>query len=83
MYRNHMKNNTWYLDGRMYRLVPTAKKITDWQEDIIDIDELEKAVYHYVEFYGDGGELHERGGVATMIESMVFTKEKTQSIRSA
>ena len=42
----------------------------------IDIDELEKAVYHYVEFYGDGGELHERGGVATMIESMVFTKEK-------
>ena len=45
-------------------------------EDIIDIDELEKAVYHYVEFYGDGGELHERGGVATMIESMVFTKEK-------
>lgn len=52
------------------------RKITDWQEDIIDIDELEKAVYHYVEFYGDGGELHERGGVATMIESMVFTKEK-------
>ena len=53
-----------------------GEKITDWQEDIIDIDELEKAVYHYVEFYGDGGELHERGGVATMIESMAFTKEK-------
>ena len=26
MYRNHMKNNILYSDGRMYRLVPTAKK---------------------------------------------------------
>lgn len=33
-----------------------------------------------VEFYGDGGELHERGGVATMIESMVFTKEKLKAL---
>lgn len=57
-----------------------GEKITDWQEDIIDIDELEKAVYRYVEFYGDGGELHERGGVATMIESMVFTKEKLKAL---
>lgn len=47
MYRNHMKNNTWYLVGRMYRLGANGEKITDWQEDIIDIDELEKAVYRY------------------------------------
>lgn len=68
----------------MYRAQgANGEKITDWQEDIIDIDELEKAVYRYVEFYGDGGELHERGGVATMIESMVFTKEKLKSIRFA
>ena len=57
MYRNHMKNNDWYLVRRMYRLVPTPKKV-----------------------YGDGGELHERGGVATMIESMVFTKEKLKAL---
>ena len=61
-------------------LVMNIKYKADTQEDIIDIDELEKAVYRYVEFYGDGGELHERGGVATMIESMVFTKEKLKAL---
>ena len=40
------------------------------------MEELEDAAYKYVEFYGDGGEQHERGGAATIIESIVFTKEK-------
>ncbi len=50
--------------------------IEDWQSDIIDPEELENAAYDYVRLYRDGGEMHERGGVAVLIESVVFTEEK-------
>ena len=30
--------------------------------------------------YGEGGEMHERGGVAVLVESVVFTEEKMQAI---
>lgn len=52
--------------------------IEDWQGDIIEPEELEAAAYEYVRLYGDGGEMHERGGVAVLIESIVFTEEKMQ-----
>lgn len=52
--------------------------IEDWQGDIIEPEELEVAAYEYVRLYGDGGEMHERGGVAVLIESVVFTEEKMQ-----
>jgi len=52
--------------------------IEDWQGDIIEPEELEAAAYEYVRLYGDGGEMHERGGVAELIESVVFTEEKMQ-----
>ena len=52
--------------------------IEDWQGDIIEPEELESAAYEYVRLYGDGGEMHERGGVAVLIESVVFTGEKMQ-----
>lgn len=52
--------------------------IEDWQGDIIEPEELETAAYEYVRLYGDGGEMHERGGVAVLIESVVFTQEKMQ-----
>lgn len=55
-------------------------QIEDWQKDIVDPDELERAVYEYVEFYREGGEMHDRGGVAIMIESVVFTKEKMEAM---
>lgn len=55
-----------------------GEQIEDWHGDIIDIDELEQAAYAYVELYRDGGEMHERGGVATLVESVVFTKEKLE-----
>jgi len=54
--------------------------IEDWQGDIIEPEELENAAYEYVRLYGDGGEMHERGGVAVLIESVVFTEEKMQAI---
>lgn len=54
--------------------------IEDWQEDIIEPEELEAAAYEFVELYREGGEMHERGGVATLIESVVFTKEKQKAL---
>lgn len=54
--------------------------IEDWQGDIIEPEELEAAAYEYVRLYGDGGEMHERGGVAVLIESVVFTEEKMQAM---
>lgn len=54
--------------------------IEDWQGDIIEPEELENAAYEYVRLYGDGREMHERGGVAVLIESVVFTEEKVQAM---
>ena len=50
--------------------------IEDWQNDIVEPEELEKAAYDYVLLYREGGEMHERGGAAILIESVVFTEEK-------
>lgn len=54
--------------------------IEDWQEDIVEPGELENAAYRFVELYREGGEMHERGGAAVLIESVVFTKEKMKAI---
>lgn len=54
--------------------------IEDWQKDIVEPEELEKAAYEYVLLYREGGEMHERGGAAVLIESVVFTKEKMQAM---
>lgn len=53
-----------------------GEQVTDLQEDIVDPDVLENAAYNFVEFYREGGEMHERGGCAILIESIMFTKEK-------
>ncbi len=50
--------------------------IEDWQNDIVEPGELENAAYNFVELYREGGEMHERGGAAILIESVVFTDEK-------
>lgn len=54
--------------------------VVDWQKDIIEPDELENAAYEFVRLYREGGEMHERGGAAVLIESVVFTEEKMQAI---
>lgn len=54
--------------------------IEDCQGDIIEPGELEAAAYEYVRLYGEGGEMHERGGVAVLVESVVFTVEKMQAM---
>lgn len=54
--------------------------IEDWQKDIVEPDVLENAAYQFVEFYREGGEMHEKGGSAVLIESVVFTEEKMQAM---
>ena len=54
--------------------------IEDWQKDIVEPEELENAAYNYVLLYREGGEMHERGGAAILIESVVFTEEKMQAM---
>lgn len=54
--------------------------IEDYQKDIVEPEELENAAYQFVEFYREGGEMHERGGAAVLIESIVFTEEKMQAM---
>lgn len=54
--------------------------VKDWQEDIIEPAELENAAYGFVELYREGGEMHERGGAAVLVESVVFTKEKAEAM---
>lgn len=54
--------------------------IEDWQKDIVEPEELENAAYRFVELYREGGEMHERGGAAVLVESVVFTEEKMKAI---
>lgn len=57
-----------------------GEQIEDWQSDMIDPDVLEHAAYQFVELYREGGEMHERGGAAVLVESMVFTEKKMASL---
>lgn len=57
-----------------------GEQITDWQGDMIDPEELEKAAYNYVAEFGTAGEMHRRGGVGKVVESCVFTKEKAEAL---
>lgn len=54
--------------------------IEDFQQDIVEPEVLENAAYKFVEFYREGGEMHERGGAAVLVESVVFTEEKMRAM---
>jgi len=54
--------------------------VEDLQGDIIEIDTLEETAYLYVEEYRDAGDMHEFTGVGTLVESMVFSKEKQEAL---
>lgn len=55
-----------------------GNQVVDHQQDLIEPDELENAAYRFVEHYREGGEMHERGGTAVLIESLLLTKEKAE-----
>ncbi|MCL2215408.1 MAG: XkdF-like putative serine protease domain-containing protein [Defluviitaleaceae bacterium] len=54
--------------------------IEDHQRDIIETEVLEKAAYEYTLDFGTAGEMHQRGGVGRLVESVVFTKEKAAAM---
>ena len=55
--------------------------VIDKQGDVIDSpEEMEKAAYDFVLHSRDGGEMHIRKGVSTMVESMVITVEKADAM---
>lgn len=60
-----------------------TEPMTDRQGDVVEPEELEKAAYRYVLTSRDGGEMHKRTGVATLVESMMFTDEKLAKICTA
>ena len=57
-----------------------GKPIVDKQGDIIPVDELERAFYHYVLFSRNQGHMHTKTGVGRLIECMVFTAEKQKAL---
>jgi len=58
-----------------------GKVLLDRQGDFIDDEwELEKAAYAYMLDSRDGGVMHAKTGVATTVESMMFTDEKVEAM---
>ncbi|MDR3149550.1 MAG: XkdF-like putative serine protease domain-containing protein [Oscillospiraceae bacterium] len=57
-----------------------GEQITDYQEDVIDAADLEAAAYDFTADFGTAGEMHQRGGVGRLVESVVFTKEKSDAM---
>jgi hypothetical protein len=45
----------------------------DWQEDIINIADLETAAYEFTADYGTAGEMHERGGVWQKVKDGIYS----------
>jgi len=54
--------------------------VEDRQQDFIETEELEKAAYNFVLNARVAGDSHIRKGVGNLVESMMFTKEKEESI---
>ena len=52
----------------------------DWQDDIIAPETLEKAAMQFMMEYRESGEMHKGNSKGTVVESIVFTKEKQQAI---
>lgn len=52
----------------------------DWQDDIIAPETLEKAANNFMLDYRASGVMHDGDAVGTVVESIVFTKEKQQAI---
>lgn len=50
--------------------------VEDSEGDLIEIDDLEKAAYEFVKESRIASDSHQRMGVGTLVESIMFTKEK-------
>ena len=52
----------------------------DWQDDVIAPETLEKAAISFMMDYRGSGEMHRGDSKGTVVESIVFTKEKQQAL---
>lgn len=52
----------------------------DWQDDVIAPETLEKAAIGFMLDYRGSGEMHRGDSKGTVVESIVFTKEKQQAL---
>lgn len=52
----------------------------DWQDDVIAPETLEKAAIGFMLDYRGSGEMHKGDSKGTVVESIVFTKEKQQAL---
>lgn len=52
----------------------------DWQDDVISPETLEKAAMQFMMDYRGSGEMHKGNSKGTVVESIVFTKEKQKAI---
>ena len=52
----------------------------DWQGDVIAPEVLEKAAIDFMKNYRESGEMHEGESKGTVVESIVFTKEKQEAM---
>lgn len=57
-------------------LTADGMQIEDLQKDLIDPADLEEAAYKFLAEYREAGAMHQKMGVATVIESCVMTAEK-------
>lgn len=61
--------------------LPDGTLVDDKQGDVLDdVEEVEKSAYDFVVDCRDGGEMHIRKGIGTLVESMVFTPEKIEAM---
>ena len=63
-------------------IAENGETLEDWQGDIIEPDELESAAYKFVDLYREGGEMHERGGVVSVLSFDGALHHKFHSHRS-
>ena len=52
----------------------------DWHDDIITAEILEKAAINFMLEYRESGEMHKGEPIGTVVESIVFTKQKMEAI---
>lgn len=59
----------------------TGTRPLDWQGDLIDPEDLERAVYKFNLEFRESNEMHKPNSVnGTLVESVMFTKEKMASM---
>jgi hypothetical protein len=57
-----------------------GEPVEDWHGHIIDVEDLEEAIYGFAKDSGIGDTMHDYQQVSTLIECCVFTKAKQEAL---